>query len=177
MNGPIVKSILAVCALPPTEQGMTNHDTNVIAYIGGYIVSKLKKKGVACEGCMDKITGTIDTSDSRHCFLAHKNLEQAKVGLCAPSNTLLGVLQLLELEYEKVIDECIYSEGVKASLVTSLSTIDKLSTITCSNCHLEKLVIHLMINIRLHHTIKEVNKGLHSNDNRKSHKKLIFAHK
>ena len=172
-----IKSILAVCALPPTEQGISDHDTNVLAYIGGYIVSKLKKKGVACEGCMEKITGKLDSNDVRHGFLVNKNFDQAKVGLCTPSNTLLGILQLMEIEYDKVIDDCMHSDGVKASLLASISKIDKLSNIKCSSCHLEKLVIHLMINIRLHHTIKEVNKSLQTGDKRKSHKMLIFAHK
>ena len=101
---------------------------------------KLKKKGVACNECMDKIVGSIVEDDNRHKFLVHKNWEGAKVGLTVPSNALLGILQITEIEYSKVIDECIVKEGVKANLLCKLLQCDKFDILKCERCHLDKMM-------------------------------------
>ena len=73
-----VKSILSVCAFPP-EVGISDHDSNVLAYIGGYIVAKLKKKGIACDECLAKISGEILKDDQRHLLLPKKNMKTLKL--------------------------------------------------------------------------------------------------
>ena len=171
-----VKSVLAVCALPP-DDGLTYQETNILAYIGGYIVRKLQKRNAICHECDEKIAGEIEEDDQRHQFLLKKNIQEAKVGLSAPSNDLLGVLQHLEIEYNKIIDECIRKQqGVKATLIATLLANGKLGRLRCSVCHLDKLIVHLMTNIRLHHTIKMANRSLKENKNRKNHKILKFSH-
>ena len=71
---------------------------------------------------------------------------EAKYGLDAPSNKLMGVMQLLELQYRKVIDECmIKKEGVKATLVSSLLNGVKCGDLQCCVCHLEHLITHRML--------------------------------
>ena len=172
-----VKAILSLCTVP-NEDGLSIQETNILAYIGGYILRKLQKKKIICAECDEKISGQIEEEDSRHQFLQQKNIKDAKLGLCAPSNDLLGAIQLLELQYRKQIDECMAkTEAVKATLIASLLHNVKLDRLKCNRCHLEQLVVHLMANIRLHHTIKETNRSLEENKDRRNRKTLKFAHK
>lgn len=172
-----VRSIMTMCTLP-LDDGLSNQETNILAYIGGYIVKKLQKKNHICHECDEKIAADVEEGDSRYQFLKEKNIKEAKYGLCAPSNELLGAIQLLELEYRKLVDQCmIIKESVKATLVASLLQNVKLYTLKCNTCHVEQLVVHLMVNIRLHHTIKETNRSLRENKDRKNRKVLKFSHR
>ena len=172
-----VRTILAVCSVPPPEEGLSDPETNILAYIGGYIVRKLRRKNVLCAPCDEKISSEINEEDVHHQFLVNKNIKEAKTGLSAPSNDLLGVLQQIELEYNKIIDECmVRKEAVRATLVATLIENVKLMAVKCDTCHMEKLVVHLMANIRLHHTIKITNKNLRENKDRKKRKVVKFSH-
>ena len=42
----------------------------------------------------------------------------------------------------------------------STIAIDNLQNLQCDACHLCILVMHLYLNIRLHHTIRQINRGL-----------------
>ena len=51
-----VKSILSVCTLPTKdEESLKYQETNVLAYIAGYIVHKIK--GKVCSSCTEKLLG------------------------------------------------------------------------------------------------------------------------
>jgi hypothetical protein len=171
-----VRAILSVCTLPPqAHDGLSDQETNILAYIGGYIVRKLQVK--ICHDCEEKITGEIEEDDVHHKFLAKKNLVDAKYGLMAPSGLLLGIIQQLELEYRKQIDVYMYSEHVKADLVAILLKEVHMNTLKCNTCHLELLIVHIMINIRLNHTLKISNRSLRDSKSRKNRKELKFSHK
>ena len=75
-----------------------------------------------------------------------------KVGRAAPSCLLLGCVDLLEGQNREVADECIPGERVKANMVASLAERVDLSILKSDVCHMESIVLHLMVNIRLHHT-------------------------
>lgn len=172
-----VKSILAVCTLP-ADEGLTDHETNILAYIGGYIVKKIQTKPALCLSCLAKIKGSVMSDDVRHNFISAKNIQEAKCGLCAPSNALIGALQRMEIEYNLVIDQYINkAENVKATIVSSLLSNCKLQDLTCDVCHIEKVIAHLFCNIRLHHTIKITNSKLRDNKDRRNRKTLKFSHK
>ena len=165
-----VKSILSVCKLPETNEGLSNQETNVLAYISGYIIKKLQLK--ICDGCFQKIVSPINEDDPNHQFIAKKSY----VNLKAPSKMLLGIVELLELKYRKVIDMYFHSSSVKAALIQNLSTVEKLNSLHCQTCCAHKLVLHLMLNIRLHHTIRQANRNLKANKDRKNRKTLKFSH-
>lgn len=74
--------------------------------------------------------------------------------LQAPSHLLLGLVQLLELRYRKVITNIISKENVKSNLSHELSKVSQLQHFKCDHCHQHLLIVHIMINIRLHHIIK-----------------------
>ena len=54
-------------------------ETNVIAYIGGYVVKKIMEK--VCCPCQQKIRSVICTGSSNQVFLAAKAYRDAKVAL------------------------------------------------------------------------------------------------
>lgn len=167
-----VKSILSVCTLPVQDDntGLSNQETNVLAYIGGYIVHKIGKK--VCSECKEKIVSDLDESNPNHAFIVAKSYKC----LLAPSKLLLGTVQLLELKYRKIIKSCIHQQHVKVKLVAELSKVQNLNMLHCKTCHVELLVLHLVINIRLHHSIKEINQGLKDNKTRKNRKTIKFSH-
>ena len=168
-----VKSILSVCTVPTYErdEDLTKQENNILAYISGYIVRKLK--GKICSPCANKIVGTLDPDHYAYQdFIAKKSYGK----LIAPSNTLLGVVQLLELKYRKVIDSVVHEEGIKAKLVRELGKVQRLQSLSCESCHLQLLVVHMVVNIRLHHTIKEANHSLKENKDRKNRKTIKFSH-
>ena len=166
-----VKSILYVCTLPQEEEdGLDNQENNILAYIGGYIVRKIR--GKICTSCCDKIVSKVDSEKSKspvHCNKSYNSL-------LAPSKLLLGTIQLMEIRYRKHIKTCIHQEHLKIALAVELSKIENLNQLHCQSCHLHLLVLHLLINIRLHHTIKEINQGLKDNKDRKNRKTIKFSH-
>jgi hypothetical protein len=166
-----VKAILSVCT-PQDEncaQGLSNQETNVLAYIAGYIVRTVK--GKVCSICCEKITGDLDSNPNLD-FLKTKSYGY----LSTPSKLLMGVVQMLELEYRKAITSVIYKVGLKAMLVERLGKISNRHMLQCETCHLDILVLHLVVNIRLHHTIREINEGLRANKDRKNRKTIKFLH-
>ena len=167
-----VKSILSVCKLPGEDeyaQGLSVQENNILAYIGGYIVRKIK--GKVCNTCSNKIVGQVEPDNPNHEFIAAKSYGK----LQSPSKLLLGTVQLLELKYRKVIASLIHQKCIKAKLICELSKLENLQKLKCELSHLDILVLHL-VNIRLHHTIKEINQNLRDNKDRKNRKTLKFSH-
>lgn len=167
-----VKSILSVCTIRPQheEEALTNSECNILAYIGGYIVRKLKEK--CCQMCMTKIEEDVNQQNPNHAFICAKTYGK----LSAPSSQFLGVLQLMELKYKSVITTLIATEHVVGALALELSKVQQLNNFQCSNCHIHQLVLHIFINIRLHHSIRLINTDLKENKDRKNRKTLKFAH-
>ena len=166
-----VKSILSVCTMPSDlTHGLTFQEVNVLTYIGAYIVRKLS--GRICSPCKDKIIGQVDEDNPNHDFVAMKSYGY----LTAPSNVLLGIMELLEDKYRTIIDTTIHQQHVKAQLTRELGKINRVHDLNCDTCHLHLLTIQIFINIRLNHSIREINHGLRDNKDRKNRKTLKFAH-
>ena len=86
-----VKSILSVGTLPTKdEESLTYQETNVLAYIAGYIVHKIK--GKVCSSCTEKLLRIADTNNPSHDLIEMKSYG----GLIIPSQLLLGTFDLLE---------------------------------------------------------------------------------
>ena len=68
-----VRDLLSVCSLPPEEEtSLDKQEFNVIAYIAGYIVRKLRK--VVCNICVANITSEICDENEFHEFIKKKNM-------------------------------------------------------------------------------------------------------
>lgn len=169
------RQVVAVCSFMPTDtdESLDHQEINVLAYIGGYIVRKLKK--VMCSECTKKLATSIDPDEPSHEFLVKKNYEAAKTGLVAPSQCLVDALTNIESEYRNVISVCVSKCGVMNSLVTTMNKNVDLSEIHCDQCHVQNAIVYLMLTIRLHHTLKENNRSL-SQSKRKNRKTLKFSH-
>ena len=76
----------------------------------------------------------------------------------------MQALDQCELEYNKIIDKCIYLEDMKSTLVASLMKEVKFQNLLCQTYHLHDVIDHLIVNIRLHHTIRQVNIKLDVSD-------------
>ena len=111
---------------------------------------------------------TIDPADPHHQLLG------CVVGLSAPSCLLVGCVDLLEAHYRDVVDGFISGERVKARISTSLLEGVDLATLKFDVCHMESMVVHLMVNIRFHHTLREYNRHLRDNKSRKNRKTLTL---
>ena len=165
---------LATCMVLLQDSSFSLQESNVLVYIAGYVVRKLK--GKVCVPCREKLEGPIDPADHHHQLLAAKCYSGCTIGLAAPSCLLSGCVDRLEVRYREVIDDCIHGDNVKATLVTSLVEAVDLTLIQCDTCHVESMVVHLMVNIRLHHTLREINRTLRDYKNRKNRKTLKVCH-
>ena len=166
-----VKSILSVCTIPTeNDQGLSLQESNILNYIGGYIVKKLKDR--ICNVCFDKVVGKLESDNCNHAFTAEKSLGSLQY----PSTLLLGVVQHLEIKYREIIDSCIHSLCIKAQISETLGKLEILDRMKCVDCHTDKLIVNIMINIRLHHMIKEVNRNLRDSKDRKNRKTIKFSH-
>lgn len=153
-----VKPIMSVCVFTPMDEGqaLDHQETNVIVYIAGYIIRKLKPK--MCDGCKEKLTCPLDPSNPSHEFLAKKNYEGARTGLVAPSDCMVEVLADIEQLYREVSEVCLPKTGVMETLVEAVHKDVSLTSITCTQCHVQKYVVCLMLTIRVHHTLRENNR-------------------
>ena len=154
----------------PGSLDLSTQETNVIAHIGGYIVKKIKSK--VCADCVCKLVydSNVDNVDNvGHLdLIKKKKYEDAKDGLVMPSRLLCNILTDLEKEYRSNIDQIIYEESVKFSFVNVLSKVKSLQAISCTLCQVLNSIVHVFINIRLHHSLKNANKSMvTSRQNRK----------
>ena len=167
-----VKSILSVCTIPTKDdESLIYQETNVLAHIVCYIVSKIK--GKVCSLCTEKLLGIADTNNPSHDLIEKKSYG----GLIIPSQLLLGTVEVLELEYRNCNESCLHQNHLKETLASKLSKVDiNLQRLQCDVCHFGILVMHLYLNIRLHHTIIEINSGLRESKDRRNRKALKFSH-
>ena len=89
---------------------------------------------------------------------------------------MLDVLEKVEKEYRGVIDNVMYCEKVKTSLVSTILKNVNFETLYCKSCKPHLAIVHIMVNIRLHHTLKMANKSLRQQKGMKNRKMLKFAH-
>lgn len=170
-----VQSLVSVSAIPELQVNSDNlsfTEKNILSYIAGYIIRKIRMS--VCDMCLGSM---ITTEHLEHnSFIDVKRFVDAKDGLITPSTKLLQVLCSIEGEYRRIIDTAMYSTNVKACLSHHLGPKTNLDSIRCENCNVHRMVLHIMINIRLHHTLKETNRSLIASKDRKNRKVLKFSH-
>ena len=125
--------------------------------------------------CKTKIRSVISDSDPNHDFLAAKNYADAKVGLQVPSPILVDALKKMEVSYIKQIDDVMHRPRVKATLIAPLLTC-VYESLSCNVSKLANVIVHLMVNIRLHHSIRQANIKLRDKKDRKNRNVIKFSH-
>ena len=99
------------------EESLTYQETNVLAYIAGYIVHKIKGKVHMCSSCTEKLLGIADTNNPSHDLIQMKSYG----GLIIPRNS---------------IESCLHQDHPKATLASKLNKVDNLQRLQCDACHL-----------------------------------------
>ena len=159
--------------MPEADGMLSQQEDNVLAYIAGYIVRRLRNK--LCPECQEKVVSSIDTNNQNHGVLVEKSYAGAKRGLTAPSDKILDTVKQHELELRKAVVRAVVGDHVKQTLASDLSKIVDMTYLACTHCHLH-LLVHLMINIRLHFLLKDNNRLLVQIKDRKNRKTLKFNH-
>ena len=176
MNVPVLSDvphdIQALVDSHPPELSL--QESNAIAYIGGYVVRKIRDK--VCMPCKQKISSVMSANSSNHAFLCTKAITDSKVGLFVPSSGLTDVLEQMEERYVRLIDSRMCIPGIKSSLISSFMESVDWGSMVCNSCRLQSLIAGLMVNIRLHHTIRLCNTTLRDKRDRKNRKVLKFSH-
>ena len=162
-----VRSILSVCSFPdllPENVAETlpleKQETNVLAYIAGYVIRKLRSK--VCKQCISAISSShvaeADNEDIE--FITAKHYPEAKDGLIIPTQPFLDIISAIEKKYRAVIENAMCCKGVKCTLVGTLLKSVQFGFLGCGSCKIDHYICHLMVNIRLHHSRKEFNRSL-----------------
>ena len=149
-----------------TDELLGKMKENVITYISGYIVHKIKDK--ICNSCQSAMVCT-NNSTSEYLFLHEKQYNDCKRGLMFPSHDMIQAIGMLENEYCKHISNCCHASKIKVKLIPqllgSLEPLQSSLLLSCKSCNIANFVTDLYFNLRLHHSLKEcswstVNTGL-----------------
>lgn len=180
-----VRNILSVCTFPTDlnlqerpDENFSMQERNVLAYISGYIARKLRKK--VCSMCEYKFVQIKDPVESEQMedlmLVREKKYAGAKDGLVVPSQLLIDGVSQIEAVYRCVIDDVMYLDSVKGALACRVLKNVSLEELQCDICNGHLAIIHLMLNVRIHHTLKEANRNLRHSKSRKNRKVLKFSH-
>ena len=171
-----MRNMIAVCYIfSPEKDTLSKTEINVLSYISGYILRKLRAK--MCESCLARCIAHSTDQDGKNVeFIRIKKYEEARDGLIYPSPLLQDVLSKVEARYREVIDDAIFSQSIKLSLVSTFEKMDTLGGIECECCQFHKLFLHIFVNIRLHHTLRLCNNDLRVTRCHKNRKALKFSH-
>ena len=162
--------------MPDCNNNLSDEERSIIAYIAGYIVGKISEK--CCQKCQTSITHQLADESVDFSFIQHKMYEQHGQ-LKFPCAIFVNVISDFELAYRKCIDEVIFSNNVKAVLVATLFKVDSLKALGCQekSCQVLPSVAHLLVHIRLYHSIRETNVSLPCNKQGSNRKVVKFSHK
>ena len=153
------------------SESLSTQEVNVLAYIAGYIVRQLRKK--VCPPCVSKRISKLSIENPDHDLLRQKKYQDAKDGLITPSVALTDAVSTMEIQYRKVIDDLMYSNNVKAHLIGNLSNYVVVDSLACDVCKCHLMIIHIMVNIWLHHALTASNRSLSSNSDKRKNRKIL----
>ena len=146
-------------------------DSNIVGYIGGYIATKLNRK-LGCLNCeesfeecrtKEKQSTSLSTSGR---FLQNKEFDWAKKGLTIPSPELFHMLYSLEktiqMNLEGLCSSNHFSRNLKEcfSACTDMYSFELRNFCPTHRLHGLNLVVNLYIRIRIHHFVKIRNREL-----------------
>ena len=149
-------------------------DSYVLTYIAGYLAHKLVDK--CCKMCSTKLCCQLSLCNPDHQLLLKKNYEGAKQGLVGPSEELVDVVVAFEKQYQATVQDVMVAPSVKAQLLAAMSKEIDLAWLACNRCHISNSVLYLLVNVRLHHTIRLANRNIVDNKDRRNRKTLKFSH-
>lgn len=174
-----VKELMAVMTLPKQDCDATLQESNILAYIAGYVCKKVKSK--TCKECFDAITDKVDEENQEHTLLSNKRYSYAKNGLHAPSKHFLEVIKRLEEKFREVVTSAVHQDKVRVKITHALSKLPCVESICCcgtgpQKCCVDKIVVNLFTTMRLHFALKLSVRDLSGTSKRRNRKTLKFSH-
>ena len=177
-----VRSLLSVCALP--EDGLSDAECNIIAYIAGYLCRKVLCK--VCTECQEVLKGSIDERNPTHVLLLKKSYGNTLGGgLIAPSNALYEFVEAMEKNFREIVESVFHMDKVRFRIVAELERrfeafqvqqSKPLSLLDCMQCKSRSIVLNLFVTVRLHHCLKESNRCAKGSRGRRNRKVLKFSY-
>jgi len=178
-----VKSLMSVMILPKeanTDEQLSTQERNVLTYIAGYVIRKVK--GKVCNQCYTQIAGTLEESNEDQTFIAHKQYSYLKTGgLTVPREEFKDVLCQIETKFREVAPAAIHQDKVRIRILSAISKLPCVTSLYCTGsgaqrCALDKVVISLYVTMRLHFALKLNNQALTTTGMRRNRKTLKFSH-
>lgn len=173
-----VRNILDVCTMPQFVASFKEESdllqTNVQYYVAGYVARKLVDK--ACSTCSTKLVAPISSQNPNHKLLSKKSYTEASEGLVCPSNDLATLAIQFENAYEDILEDVIVGEGVKSKLMNRIGKRVNTGWLHCEKCKIDRSVLHLLVNIRLNHTLRLSNREVKEIKFKRNNKVLQFSH-
>ena len=181
-HGEIPPEVLDLMKLLTPSDNPTDLDLNqrqVIAYMAGYIVRKIRIKFKKCTDCLL----TVSLHDASACelyrFIEKKqyNCDQSS-GLALPSQSLINTIEALEVCFRKSIIAVISSDGVMSALFAKgMDSVKDHSNVFCSTCFKSlRYAVKLFMRVRIHHFLREENRRILHPNKVRNRKFLQIAH-
>ena len=129
---------LILMFIPQTR--LTVAEAIIIIYIAGYISREITK--MVCSKCNRGLAGLLSTANSSHVFIAAKRYQDLPTGgLVVPSS-------VCTLKQNSVII-------LKRSILVTLMLSKIQGELECDSCKTLQFVVHLYINIRQRHVLRD----------------------
>ena len=161
--------------------GLNLQNENVIAYISGFIVKKLKNK--LCNNCLANISGSFEDTNLANLTLLKNKMysDDCTIGLQIPSQIMINICTLLENKYNRFSKHLFHSINLRKQLFWKLKkSVDQelnLNLFVCDNtCEVLNQIINLFITIRLHHSLKLFNQEYAKTNKRRNRKIMKLNH-
>ena len=149
-------------------------ESNIVAYIGGYIVRKLESK-LLCQSCIQLMTiSPLEATDQKYMLINLKQNPALPVAdsLRVPSPALLEELLKAEHAFAECIGKVLHMGKLYQRLLSVLKSKDVLVQDVYKHCNSGDLIRKLYTTIRLHFYIRLANDYLRNLPNRRNRKLL-----
>ena len=170
-------TLMNVAFMFPSEQ-LNTVEKNVLTYISGYIVRKIRKK--VCEQCCRILTGSLQ-GNVNETFLKEKQFSGLSGGgLVIPSDILVSTVEHLETVFKQSAEQLLYMNRCRARMISRmLKDSEHNDSLTCPAgvCHnMPHYIIQLFVSIRLYFILKDNNRHFASERGRQNRKVLKLSH-
>ena len=162
----------------PTETSLP--ETNVLAYIAGYLCFKVLRRHTSCQSfCKDKLVRQNALLDNPNLlFMYFKAYENGKDfgNLTVPTTAFINFIVTVDKIFVKTFNECYAEGGVKYRIETQICIKMHKLTRLLDLCEATiQGIITLYLRMRIHNVVKQYNKTL-KGTKRKNRKYLKVCH-
>ena len=167
--------------IPLMTKEVNVQESNILAYIGGYIAKKCKARFVTCKGCR-AITTSMNLEAEHLDFMQEKQYEHLELtdkGLTVPSNILVDAVIELETIFRNNFPFIVHHEKVRGRLFTKAMENQKFQLLKCEieGCNkLKSFVGNLFFGLRIHHALKLQNRSFSKPNQKRNRKALKLLH-